>query len=42
VTIAIRPLSGWMAQTCRDVLPDGESEIFFAKGLDTQMNEPMD
>src|SRR6202023_1843282 len=35
VTIAIRPSrEGGMARSCKDDLPDGLSEIFFARGLD--------
>ena len=38
VTIMIRPSSrDGMARTCRDDLPDGESEIFLQRGLDRNL-----
>src|SRR5713226_9080463 len=40
VTIMIRPSSrDGMARTCRDDLPDGESEIFLREGLDRLMGD---
>src|SRR5712671_3512449 len=40
VTIMIRPSSrDGMARTCRDDLPDGESEIFLREGLDKLMGD---
>jgi hypothetical protein len=32
VTMANAPLRNGMARICKDDLPDGESEMFFAKG----------
>jgi len=40
--MANAPLAGQDTRRCSGVLPDGESEIFFANGLDSAMNEPMD
>jgi hypothetical protein len=37
-----RPLAGQDTRRCSGDLPDGESEIFFAKGLDSATNQPLD
>jgi hypothetical protein len=42
VTIASRPSVGRDGRACRDDLPDGESKIFFAKGLDSQFTSIAD
>ena len=42
VTIANAPLWGGMARACRDDLPDGLSEIFLQRGINTPFNKPPD
>jgi hypothetical protein len=39
VTMANAPHRDGMAQTCRDDLPDEQSEKYFAKGLDTPIKK---
>jgi hypothetical protein len=37
--MANAPHRDGMAQTCRDDLPDEQSEKYFARGLDTPINK---